>query len=58
MFNTPAFAVHVLNISSLNGKIDILCAFLKGEFQRMSLVPMVVERSGNSERSYDIFSRL
>ena len=24
----------------------------------MSLVPMVVERSGNSERSYDIFSRL
>ena len=33
MFNTrAAFAVHVLNISSLNGKIDILCAFLKGEF--------------------------
>lgn len=59
MFNTrAAFVVHVLNISSLNGKIDILCAFLKGEFQRMSLVPMVVERSGNSERSYDIFSRL
>ena len=58
MFNTPAFAVHVLNISSLNGKIDILCAFLKGEFQRMSLVPMVVERSGNSGRSYGIFSRL
>ncbi len=24
----------------------------------MSLVPMVIERSGNSERSYDIFSRL
>ena len=24
----------------------------------MSLVPLVVERSGNSERSYDIFSRL
>lgn len=24
----------------------------------MSMVPMVIERSGNSERSYDIFSRL
>ena len=59
MFNTrAAFAVHVLNISSLNEYFDILCAFLKGEFQKMSLVPMVVERSGNSERSYDIFSRL
>ena len=47
----------VRNIVALRAKSDGLCAYSKGESD-MSLVPMVVERSGNSERSYDIFSRL
>lgn len=30
----------------------------KGEYERMALVPMVVEQSARGERAYDIYSRL
>ncbi len=30
----------------------------KGEYQRMALIPMVVEQSARGERAYDIYSRL